>query len=259
MLAQLRFQIEEEAGVGLDQVDYPSYFANLFEGFEGFLDDAEFPLIFNAYPSFVYSHGVFFCAANLFGASPLDRAPPPPPHDWSRQDELFTSRIPVSTAEILGQDDPVLPVGIDDVPAALADALQRTDTDTLGAWYIHLLFRPIANGAPLADAWDGDRVLFARHTATGAAGVLWTSIWDDELAATMVERALHTLHDGAGEPLVIERRGLRVVLARNFPADLTPALVEAAFAGASVSSLTKPLPLHLRNGGRRPHLPSHRG
>jgi len=216
--AETRFQFEEQTGgAGIDRIDYADYFASWSAWSERYLDDSGYPLIFRAYTSFVYPYGLFFSAANLFGVSPLVRRPPPPPHQWSRQDALFTDRTPATTAEILGQADPVVAVGMDAIPAALAADLERIDTDTLGTWYTYLLFRPVASGLLLAGAWDGDRVLFARHTATGAVGVLWASAWDNESAAMAAEAALHALHDRAGEPLVIERRGVRVVLARNFP------------------------------------------
>lgn len=249
--AEARFQFEEQTGgAGIDRIDYADYFAGWSAWSERYLDDSGYPLIFRAYASFVYPYGLFFSAANLFGVSPLVRRPPPPPHQWSRQDALFTDRAPATTAEILGQTDPVVAVGIDAIPAALAADLERLGTDTLGTWYTYLLFRPVASGLLLAGAWDGDRVLFARHTATGTIGVLWASAWDNESAAMAAEAALHALHDRAGEPLVIEHRGVRVVLARNFPGELVHSLVDAAFAGSAAPRLAsrpgRP-PLHVRN------------
>jgi hypothetical protein len=53
----------------------------------------------------------------------------------------------------------------------------------------------------------------------------------------MAAATLRTLHTGTGESMVVERRLVRVrlVLARNFPASMTPALVEAAFNGTATA------------------------
>lgn len=248
VLAEVRFLIEEEYEGGLDTIDYDAYFASWSEFSERYLDDSTYPLIFRAYASFVYAHGLFFSAANLFGGSPLVRQPPPPPHNWTRQNELFTKRVPATTAEILSIAGSTR-VGIDAVPAALATQLQRVGSDSLGAWYVYLLFRPV-DLRTLHLWWDGDQVLYARHTTTGAVGVLWASAWDDERSAMIAEMGLRALHGTTGEPLAIERRGLRVVLARNFPADIVQVLVDAAFAGAPASAPARRAPLHLREAVR---------
>jgi hypothetical protein len=105
--------------------------------------------------------------------------------------------------------------------------------------------------APALRDLDGDQVLFARVTATGAVGVLWASAWHSESAAGSAAEALRTLHAATEEPVVIERRLQRVVLARNFPASLTPALVDAAFSGTATARRAGHLPLHAREAKLR--------
>lgn len=234
-LAEGRFEVEEQTNrrVGLEGIDLQSWIGNWVSFSEEFLDDSDYPIIFRAYASFAYAYGLRYSIENLLGvvASPA----PPPPHDWTRQDALYTTRPPSTTEEVLGGSDPVVAVGIDDVPAALSSRLERLDWDSLGAWYSYLLVRPYTS-SPIREQWDGDRALFARDRGTRAMGVLWASAWDTETVASQVAGVLHSIHDGAGEPLIIERRGTAVVMARNFAADVGPALVQAAFAGTSKPS-----------------------
>ena len=237
VLAEGRFEVEEQTSgrVGLEGIDLQRWVQGWVSFSEDFLDDSDYPIVFRAYASFAYAYGLDFSIENLLGvrASPA----PAPPHDWTLQDELFTTRAPSTTEEVLfGVDTPVA-VGIDDVPAGLAARLERLDWDSLGAWYSYLLVRPYTTTPTTIRAqWDGDRALFARDRTSGAMGVLWASAWDTETVAAEVATVLHSIHDAAGEPLIIERRGVRVVLARNFAAEAGPALVEAAFAGTSKPS-----------------------
>jgi hypothetical protein len=249
VLAEARFLIEEKGG-GLDTIDYAAYFNGWIQSSNDYLNGSPYPLIFRAYSSFVYAYGLMYSATNLFGTSPRVRQPGPPPHRWSRQDELFTLRPPATTAQILSTHPEPVPVGISDVPAALAADLSYMNSDSLGAWYVYLLFRPLTAAPSLRDL-EGDRVLFARVTATGAVGVLWVSAWDDESSAAAAAGALLALHAATEEPVVVERRLQRVVLARNFPPSLTPALVEAAFTGTAAARRSGPLPLHAREAKLR--------
>ncbi|HEY0993608.1 MAG TPA: hypothetical protein VGD80_41425 [Kofleriaceae bacterium] len=244
VLAAARFLIEEKGG-GLDTIDYTAYFNGWVQYSNDYLNGSPYPLIFRAYTSFVYAYGLMYSATNLFGTSPLVRRPGPPPHSWKRQDELFTLRAPATTAQILAMAVDSAPVGISDVPAALAADLSYIASDNLGAWYTYLLFRPLTFPPSLRD-FDGDQVLFARVTATGAVGVLWASAWHSESAAMSAAEGLRMLHFATEEPVVVERRLQRVVLARNFPPSLTPALVDAAFTGTAAARRSGPLPLHAR-------------
>jgi hypothetical protein len=248
VLAQARFLIEENGG-RLDEIDYGAYFDGWVQFSNEYLDESPYPLIFRAYTSFAYTYGVLYSATNLFMTSPLMRHPPRPPHPWNRQDELFTQRPPATTAQILSVRGAPLPVGITDVPPALAADLEYVDSDSLGAWYAYLLFRPTTSAPNLRDL-HGDQVLFARVTATGAVGVLWASVWRDDESASLAEEALHRLHAATAEPVVVERRAQRVVLARNFPASMTPALIDAAFTGAAAARRAGRLPLHAREAIR---------
>jgi hypothetical protein len=254
-LAEARFRIEEQ-GATLDRIDYFKYFEGWTEFSEKYLDDSSYPLIFRAYTSFVYAYGLIYSATNLFGVSPTRSQPPPPPHSWGKQNDLFRERAPYATLQILGSSNLPVSVGIGAVPAALSADLERIDSDTLGAWYVYLLFRPIVVNAPIVVdaqalrlAWIGDQALFVRHTTTGAMGVLWASAWSSVLDAAAAETALRALHGATTEPLVIERRGNQVVLARNIAADLAPVLVEAAFTGAQAARRSRP-PLHVREAIR---------
>lgn len=236
-LAAGAFLVEEQSGgrAGVEDIDFDGWIAG-WRGFtSSYLADSDYPIVFRAYTSFAYTYGLIYSADNLLGLVNGGGGVKESTADWRLQDELFTQRAPATSAEILGQDDAVVEVGLANVPSTLAPRLEKTDWDTLGAWYAYLLVRPVAgvDAERIRDAWDGDRALFARDRQSGAAGVLWVSLWDDEVVAARVETALHAIHDPAGEPLTITRRGAKVVLARNFGENVAPALVEAAFAGAS--------------------------
>jgi hypothetical protein len=245
VLAEARFQVEERKdGSRLHKIDYDAYFASWIRFSNDYLDNSPYPLIFRAYTSFVYTYGLMYSVTNLFGPPP--RVFTGPPYPWDRQDALFTMRPPAMTSQIMSAPWDTVSVGISDVPAALAADLTYTDSDRLGAWYAHLLFRPVTDIHP--QDLLGDRVLFARVNATGAIGVLWTSAW--QFYADDAEEALRVLHATSSEHVVIERRSRLLVLARNFPADITPALVEAAFTGTATARRSGSLPLHAREAIR---------
>jgi hypothetical protein len=232
----------------------------VFDGWRGFADDtlanADYPVMFLDYVSFVYAHGLEYCADNLMGATYADPVAAPPPHDWTREDAGFTDRPPLSTRAVLDLDldggDPPIEVGLADVPAELAGQLERVDWDRLGDWYVYLLLYPIRDQFPadaLAAAWRADRALFLRDPASGATSVLWTSDWATEADADSVAAALWTLVgqnpikgdppnralSDDGELVHIERRGTRLVMARNLAAETLDVLVDASFAGAAAA------------------------
>ena len=251
-LAEGRFIMQERQDADLHLVDWGPLLTSVHARREELLAGSELPLLFMAYPSFAYSFGLEYCAHNLTGASAaspfIDRLPP---FDWSREDALFTTRVPASTQQILTLDaqDPEVGVGLDEIPAALDERLERLDWDTLGEWLTYLLLRPL-EGAPdlgdmraLAAAWDGDRALFVRDRKTDDIGTAWASAWDDARAAAGIESALWQLYGGApidgeeprlgraddGELIWIERREERVVALKNVDESLMPSLAEAAF------------------------------
>ncbi|WP_437814151.1 hypothetical protein [Sorangium sp. So ce1078] len=269
MLGEVRFLVQEENDADLDRLDWGLLIDAVHAAGERILEENELPALFIDYPSFAYGFGFEYCAHNLSGASAASPAPDLPfPFDWSRQDALFTDRIPATTQQILTLDgqDPVVRVGLEEVPSELADRLEPIDWDSLGEWLSYLLLRPL-DGAPslgdmraLAATWDGDRALFVRDRQTDATGTVWASAWDDPAAAVGIEAALWQLYGGSaideGEPRLgraadgelvwIERREERVVALKNVDEALMPALAEAAFPSG-----IKPMRLTLR---KRPSL-----
>ncbi|AGP33454.1 hypothetical protein BE04_38895 [Sorangium cellulosum] len=269
MLAEVRFLMQEANDADLDRLNWAVIIDAAQAAGEQILEENELPALFVDYPSFAYGFGFEYCAHNLTGASAASPTPDQAfPFDWSRQDALFSDRIPATTQQILTLDgqDPVVRVGLEEVPPALADRLEALDWDSLGEWLSYLLLRPLDGALELGDmralaaAWDGDRALFVRDRKTGAAGTAWASAWDDVSAAAVVESALWSLYGGAardeGEPRLgqaadgelvwIERREERVVALKNIDEALLPALAEAAFASG-----IKPMRLTLR---KRPSL-----
>ncbi|WP_437999006.1 hypothetical protein WMF26_02440 [Sorangium sp. So ce185] len=269
MLGEVRFLMQETNDADLDRLNWAVIIDAAQAAGEQILEENELPALFVDYPSFAYGFGFEYCAHNLTGASAASPTPDRAfPFDWSRQDALFSDRIPATTQQILTLDgqDPVVRVGLEEVPPELADRLEALDWDSLGEWLSYLLLRPL-DGAPLladmralAATWDGDRALFVRDRKTGATGTAWASEWDDEGAAAGVEAAMWQLYGGAaldeGEPRLgqaedgelvwIERREERVVALKNIDEALLPALAEAAFASG-----IKPMRLTLR---KRPSL-----
>jgi hypothetical protein len=255
VLAQYRF-LGRQQGVELDALDWQLTLERWRQRARDILVESTYPMVFLDYVSFVYAYGLEYSAANLLGVTydaPQARLAP---HDWNLQNELFVSRPPATTQQVLDRDlhgenqavDPVIDVGLRQVPISMQEQLVLVDWDTLGEWYVYLLFLPleldgaVANAAALASAWDGDAVLFARDQATGQGLVVWTSIWDDEQAAGAIALAMRALHGAAepvegyvstaadGELLWVEQRGDMVVAAKNVPEALAQDLVEQAFA-----------------------------
>jgi hypothetical protein len=135
------------------------------------------------------------------------------------------------------------------VPAELADRLEVDEWDRLGHWYTYLLLHPLRLAVDvdaLAAAWVADRVLFLNDLSDGSTALIWTSEWAGDAEAEAVEAALWQLHGRGpikgdppfrglstdGELVHLERRGARLVLARNVDAALLDPLIEGSFAGA---------------------------
>lgn len=262
VLAQYRFLTQDE-GVDLDAVDWKNLFDSWRQFGQDTLTTSGYPVLFLDYVSFVYIYGLEYSAANLMGVTYEAPAPPPAPHDWGLQDELFVSRPPASTQQVLDRDvrgelgasDPVVQLGLRDVPVPLADRLTLVDWDTLGEWYTYLLLFPLEQDGTLADAralaaaWDGDTVLFARDTVTGEVVSVWTSAWEDEQAVAALVSAMYTLYGAPvpqegfsstaadGELVWIEPRGTRLVVVKNASAELAPDLGAAAFASETTAAL----------------------
>ncbi|AUX45179.1 hypothetical protein SOCE26_066600 [Sorangium cellulosum] len=252
MLAEARFLAQEHNGGDLDELDWSRTIGGLLEIEQSILAESEVPVLFVQYPSFAYGFGFVYCAHNLTGASAeMPFAQEPFPFDWSREDALFSDRVPATTQQILTLDrhDLEVPVGLQEVPSGLTDRLEPISADSLGEWLSYLLLYPLGGTLSpgdlraLAAAWDGDRALFVRDRQTGATGTAWASAWDDAEAAAGVQSALWALHGGKvidegeprlgqaedGELLWIERREERVVALKNVDEALMPALAEAAF------------------------------
>jgi hypothetical protein len=265
VLAQIRF-LRQQEGSDLHSVSWPT----TFEMWRAFSDEtlaaAEYPLIFLDYVSFVYAYGLIYAAGNLLGVGPNGEAGEEgeaggalPPYDFAQADVLFTMRPPGSTQAVLALDltgeavVPVTGIGVGKLPESLAGRLEYVDWDTLGAWYVHLLFYPLAaEGLPLsavelAAAWNGDHADFLRDVESGAMGVVWATAWTSEAAAAAAADALWLLHGGTpaadgpgpagtaadGEPLWIEQRADRVVAIKNFAAADAAVLAESAFGATA--------------------------
>lgn len=265
VLAQLRFLRQQDGG-DLDAVRWPDTFALWRALGDEQLADGGYPPIFLDYVSFVYAHGLIFTVHNLLGVGPDGAAEAaPPPYDFARADALFTTRPPASTQAVLALDvtgDEVAPVtalGLGALPEAVAGRLEHIDWDTLGAWYVYLLFYPLpadalpASARELAAAWNGDRADFVRDRETGAMAVTWATAWTSEAMAAAAAAALWLVHGGApvaggpaaagtaadGEALWIEQRADRVVLVKNLGAADAAALAEEAFGATAARTLRR--------------------
>jgi hypothetical protein len=263
-LAQYRFLARQD-GVELHRIDWARVLTFWQDYSRSVLEQAPYPPVFLDYLSFVYPFGIAYAAQNLLGASIDQPAAPPPPHDWRLQDQLFSARAPGTTREILelevsGPAEPVVDLGLEAVPQELADRLAPIDWDRLGVWYVYLLLLPLdlageIDARVLASGWAGDRVLFVRDRDSGEAGLVWASAWRDEESAVAIAGALAALHGrrplkgeppelgiaGDGELLWIERRGDRLVLAKNLDREVAEAAAAEALAGAGPAA-TRRLP-----------------
>lgn len=121
-------------------------------------------------------------------------------------DRRLRDAPPATTQEVLRAGlelDAVEPVG-----TAWSDA---TEVDSLGEWMCRILLGraiPDADAETLAHGWDGDEL--ARF-ADG--GLVWTSIWDDEVIADRVRATLEEIH--AGDAMLVRSRDRRVVVASS--------------------------------------------
>lgn len=256
VIAEYRYIMQSKHEADLDAIDW-EYLLTSWEDYTADLvATSGYPAIFMDYPSFAYAYGLAFTARNLLGVTAADPSPAPAPHDWSQEDDLFTTRVPDSTQRILLRDveltgaDPVVEVGLAEIPPDLADRVTALDWDTLGEWYVYLLLYPLdrdgrVDGRAVAAAWDGDRALFVEDAQNGEIGVLWASAWDDEVHARALESALWSLYgrttDEAlspnaawaddGDLVWIEQRGTTLVVAKNIAEDVVEPLVAASFPG----------------------------
>jgi hypothetical protein len=255
VLAEVRFIMEDEFAVRLENANWADALPERRDFAAETLSLADYPVFFLDYPSFVYTYGLEYTVSNLMGVSVDQPQPGPPPYDWGREDALFTTHPPASTQQVLVRDagretEPIVEIGLEEVPAELMDRLDAIDWDTLGEWYIYLLYYPLERAGSidaraLASGWDGDRVLFVRDLETDTVATVWASAWDSEAYANLAKTWLASMYggepvDGAPEPrrlaadgeeLWIEQRGDRLVAIRNLDPVLAPALAEAAFSG----------------------------
>lgn len=248
-LARERFNVQEEQpGSDLDDLPWGVRIAEEVDQSALYLGSRPYPVVFAATAGIAYSHGLIYCAHHLLGVSSDQPVPEPAPHDWERQNALW-SAPPARTEQVLELDeaDAETPVGITEVPQTLSNRLELVDWDILGRWHSYLLFFPLRNVPgfdrpwDLGAAWDGDAALFVQDLQTEEIGVVWTSRWDDEIMAGRVVQALTMLHGldedlgltpgtaPDGEAVWLERRGASVVFLRNVDASVMPDLVEAAF------------------------------
>jgi hypothetical protein len=254
VLAQYRYIGLYEHDVDLDALQWDTTLAARRQFSADTLADDTYPLLFRDYVSFVYTYGLELAAANLMNVTFEDPTPLPAPHDWRRQDALFTERPPSSTQDVLrlGTADEIEPVGLEAVPPELT-RYETLDWDSLGEWYTYLLFygleAPDFDPRAVSATWDGDRALFVRDLELDRVATVWASIWEDEAAAAAVVAAAMALHgfvpaEGTpqsgvgtdGEAAWIEQRGRRVVVARNLDPIAGQPLIEAAFASSVAAS-----------------------
>ena len=264
VLAEVRFIMEDMYAARIEQANWDVALPDRRDYAAETLSDADYPVFFLDYPSFVYTYGLEYTVDNLIGVSVDDLQPAAPPYDWGREDALFTDRAPATTQQVLLRDDgldEVVAIGLEAVPAELADRLELIDWDTLGEWYSYLLFYPLelagtVDARELARGWDGDRVLFVRDLETGAVATLWATAWDDITQAGRARLGLEDLHGAEnvdesgerriaadGEEVWSEQRGERYVIIKNLDPELAPALAEAAFGGPSARRARKRPPI----------------
>lgn len=249
-LAAGRFALNETYGLDLDRLDWSQYYPTLVDHGGEILAESTLPVFFAAYPSFVYTTGLIYCAHNLTGASLADPGPTQSfPYTWSREDALFGERPPASTLQVMTLDElgQGAVVGLDDVPSPLTERFERVDWDVLGAYYTYLLFYSALEPTEVDDAlglgWRGDRALFVRDRDTSAVGVVWTSQWSSAETAERAEAALRAIHGitadavepslgtaANGEVVWLERADAKIVFLKNIDAASAPELASAALS-----------------------------
>ncbi len=244
-LAEARFRAQDEHNGELDGWNWPQLLASWEDWRLELLASSPYPVFFVDYPSFVYPFGLEFTATNLLGGN----FAAPAPHEWALEDELFAERPPATVQQVIRRElesDPGAPIGLDAVPSELEGRLEGINWDTLGEWYIYLLFYPMFADQALerTAAWEGDRVLFLSDPERGGAvATVWASSWIDATAAGEVATVLDDLYGRTpsedppqagtaldGETLWIEQRDRAVVAIKNLDPALAPAVAEAAFA-----------------------------
>lgn len=189
-------------------------------------------------------------------------------HGWRGIDEGF-ARPPASMEQVLHPDAYERREGPDrvEVPIleALTDAgLRRLDDDTLGELELSYFF---GLGLPEADrdreaaaGWGGDRLAVYRPREDGGRPVaVWFTAWDSEaeaveaaLAATQALQASPTPGASDGSDQRVRRRGRAVLILRQLPPALQPAVIDAfdAFAESLPAPRDRPVPRLTPSGGR---------
>ena len=258
-LAEARFRAQDEYNGELDGWDWPQLLVSWHEWRLELLASSPYPVLFVDYPSFVYPYGLGLTARNLLGSNLA--APRPAPHEWALEDELFTERPPATVQQVMSPDlerDPGEPIGLDAVPSEVEGRLEAINWDTLGEWYIYLLFYPMFGdlALELTAAWEGDRVLFLSDPERGGAvATVWASSWIDETAAGKVATALDDLYGRTpsefpaqggtasdGETLWIEQRDRAVVAIKNLDPAMAAAVANAAFDPPAARRATRSRP-----------------
>ncbi len=256
-LAEARFRAQDEHNGELGGWDWPQLLVSWHEWRLELLATSPYPVFFVDYPSFVYPFGLEFTARNLLGFNFAARAP----YDWALEDELFTERPPATVQQVIHPEmdsDPGERIGLDAVPSELEGRLEGINWDTLGEWYIYLLFYPMFadQTLDLTAGWEGDRVLFLSDAERGGAvATVWASSWSDETKASEVATALDDLYgrtqsgyspEGGtasdGETLWIEQRGRAVVAIKNLDPALAGHLADASFDPPSARRATRSRP-----------------
>jgi hypothetical protein len=244
VLAQLRYQLWKDGREPTSEIGEYVNLASARQASEQTLIQSSLPLIFSASPAFSYTFGPVYVAKLLHVEQGA----------WSYREvnALLAAEGPRSTQEVLragGEVDAIEPVGFGALPAIVSADYDVETVDRMGEWYTYLLLYPSVSVLPpstrtttrpalsleqLTAAWDGDQLLLLRNKKDGASGIVWTSIWDDEDAATELAASLVRLHgakrlpdSGAhafvardGEPIWLEQRGTQVCFVKNLPSTM---------------------------------------
>lgn len=249
VLAAGRFSLEKQ-GKTLAKIDVDAMQKQWVTFSETLLDDAKVPLYFAAYTSFTYAYGLAYVGNNLLGPGASPEAASLAQGSFQREDLLFSTRPPTSTAEVLGEGDALSSAsGVGLGASSLGAAVETTGWDRLGEWLSYLLFRPALgpSARAVASGWKDDALYSVRDQDTGNAAILWISEWDTESAAADAEKALRFIHYGPlaigaqteplaatdGEIAWIERRKTKLVLIKNISRDRVETLATAAFGPAA--------------------------
>lgn len=145
--------------------------------------------------------------------------------------------LPQSTEQILHIEkfdarEPPIAVTIPDVTASLGRGWRRLDADVSGEMGYQVILDQFltdpAESRRAAAGWGGDR--FAVYERAGQAVVIQMTVWDSdadarEFADAYEKRTTARYPGGRPPGLIIERRGLRVLIVEGAPADVDRAAV----------------------------------